>query len=58
MDEFEFAVGDKVEKVGGDYELEGVVVSAFKKVSGEIRYVVEATVPRGLLHIYSAKKSP
>ena len=53
--EFEFRVDDEVEKVGGDYELRGVVVAAFFKASGEVRYVVEADEPRGLLHIYSDK---
>ncbi len=50
-----FKVGDKVRKVGGDYTLEGVVVAAFRKTSGKERYVVEADVPAGLLHICSAE---
>lgn len=53
--EFEFKIDDPVEKIGGDYELSGTVVAAFRKVSGQVRYVVEADSPRGLLHIYSAK---
>lgn len=48
-----FSVGDKVEKVGGDYTFVGVVVSAFKKLSGVDRYVVEDD--RGILHVYSEK---
>ena len=48
-----FAVGDRVRKIGGDYQLEGVIVAAFRKTSGAVRYVVEADVPKGLLHIYS-----
>lgn len=46
-------VGDKVEKTGGDYRFEGVIVSAFKKLSGAERFVVEDD--RGVLHIYSEK---
>lgn len=53
--ELDFNIDDRVEKVGGDYELSGTVVAAFRKASGQVRYVVEADEPRGLLHIYSAK---
>lgn len=48
-----YAVGDLVEKVGGDYIFIGVVVAAFTKLSGAVRYVVEDD--RGVLHVYSAK---
>ena len=53
MEEQGFLVGDKVEKVGGDYTFEGIVVAAFKKLSGARRYVVEDD--RGVLHVYSDK---
>ena len=43
-----FAVGDKVEKVGGDYTFVGHVVAVFAKISGAIRLVVEDD--RGVLH--------
>lgn len=46
-------VGDKVEKVGGDYKFVGVIVAKFPKLSGAIRFVVEDD--RGVLHIYSEK---
>lgn len=46
-----FEVGDKVEKFGGDYTFEGIVVAIFKKLSGKIRLVVEDD--RGILHIFS-----
>jgi hypothetical protein len=49
--ECQFAVGDSVEKTGGDYSFEGVVVSTFQKKSGKIRRVVEDG--RGILHIFS-----
>lgn len=49
----QFKVGDKVEKVGGDYSFVGVVVSVFQKLSGAVRLVVEDD--RGVLHVYSEK---
>jgi hypothetical protein len=48
-----YKVGDKVEKVGGDYTFVGVVVSVFQKLSGAVRLVVEDD--RGVLHVYSEK---
>ncbi len=45
-------VGQRVKKIGGEYELEGTIVAVFQKLSGTTRYVVEADVPKGLLHIY------
>jgi hypothetical protein len=48
-----FEVGDKVEKVGGDYTFVGTAVSVFTKLSYVYRYVVEDD--RGCLHIYSDK---
>jgi hypothetical protein len=48
-----FKVGDQVSKVGGDYRFDGVVVSVFAKISGQIRLVVEDD--RGILHVYSEK---
>lgn len=47
-----FQVGQRVYKVGGDYTLTGTVMAAFLKKSGHERYVVEADLPSGLLHIY------
>lgn len=51
--ESKFKIGDVVEKVGGDYQFEGTVVSVFAKLSGLIRLVVEDD--RGVLHVYSEK---
>lgn len=48
-----FAIGDHVEKIGGDYTFVGTVVAAFPKLSGAERFVVEDD--RGVLHVYSAK---
>jgi hypothetical protein len=47
----ELKVGDRVKKVSGDYTFEGVVVAAFAKKSGAVRYVVEDD--RGLLFIFN-----
>lgn len=47
------SVGARVEKRGGDYTFEGVVVAAFHKRGGEIRFVVENDA--GILHIFSEK---
>ncbi|QNN99811.1 hypothetical protein P67b_00052 [Ruegeria phage Tedan] len=52
-EEFEFAVGDNVEKVGGDYSFVGHVVSTFHKRSGLARYVVEDD--RGVLHVFNGR---
>lgn len=46
-----FRVGDRVEKVGGDYQYEGTVVAIFLKRSGAVRLVVEDH--RGLLFIFN-----
>jgi hypothetical protein len=50
MAENTFVVGDRVRKVSGDYQLDGIVVSTFKTLAGKVRYVVEH--PPGFLHIY------
>lgn len=49
-----FEVGTKVSKTSGDYTFHGEVVAAFKKRSGQIRYVVENE--DGILHIFSGKQ--
>lgn len=46
-------LGDKVEKIGGDYTFAGVIVADFIKLSGARRFVVEDD--RGVLHVYSEK---
>ena len=48
-----FRVGDRVEKVGGDYTFAGIVRAVFTKESGAVRLVVEDD--RGVLHVYSEK---
>ena len=46
-------IGDKVEKISGDYTFVGIIVAKFSKLSGAIRFVVEDD--RGVLHVYSEK---
>ena len=46
-------VGDKVEKITGDYLFEGIIVSKFNKLEGQLRYVVQNK--DGILHIFSEK---
>lgn len=53
IDDFEYGLGDKVEKIGGDYDFRGVIVAGFTKTTGAQRYVVENQ--DGILHIFSAK---
>lgn len=54
MTNFKFNLGQRVEKVRG-YKWPGVVVAQFTNIEGQIRYVVECTIPEveGALHIYS-----
>lgn len=47
----QLVVGDRVIKTGGDYVFQGYIVSVFRKVKGQIRYVVEND--DGILHIFS-----
>ncbi len=48
-----FKIGDKVKKIGGDYQYEGTVVAVFTKLSGKTRLIVEDS--RGLLFIFNEK---
>ena len=37
----------------GSYEASGTIVSEFKTLAGETRYVFEFDYPSGMLHIFS-----
>lgn len=50
-DDIVFSVGDHVINRGGGYHFTGAVVAAFRKRSGEVRYVVENEY--GILQIFS-----
>lgn len=56
MDE-RYELGARVEKIKG-YKWPGVVVAVFNNIEGELRYVVECTVPmvEGALHIYAPEQ--
>ncbi len=47
-----YNIGDRVEKATG-YQYPGVVVSVFRTLNGDIRYVVEHTISKGMLHIFN-----
>jgi len=49
-----FRVGDIVRKSKG-YKFPGIVVTVFKKLDGQIRYVVECTAEgaQGMLHVFA-----
>jgi hypothetical protein len=50
-------IGTPVEKIDG-IKFPGVVVAAYRNLAGELRYVVECTVPEvaGLQHIYTPRQ--
>lgn len=51
-----FKVNDKVKKVGGSYQAEGIIVAAFLTTDGFERYVFEFINPHGMLHIFNEKQ--
>lgn len=53
-DTLNFALGQKVKKVGGDYTFEGEVRGVITKASGQVRVVVENK--DGVLHIFNPKQ--
>jgi len=46
-----YKIGTHFEKQGGDYRFTGVIVAAFTKLNGTVRYVGENSV--GLLFIFN-----
>lgn len=54
-DDRPFVVGDQVQKVRGSYSFRGEIRSVFTNKDGDVRYVVEHSTERGMLHIYSAR---
>ena len=52
-DPFKFAIGQRVEKFGGSYQLSGEIAARWLTDKGEPRYVVNhKPIAPGLLHIY------
>lgn len=54
MTNAKYKTGTRVIKTGGDYSFTGVVICAFAKLSGQIRYCVENG--EGIVHIFSEKQ--
>jgi len=48
-----YKVGDKVRKVGGTYEADGIIVGVAITTRNEVRYVFEFLNPSGMLHIFN-----
>jgi hypothetical protein len=48
-----YKVGDKVRKVGGTYEADGIIVGVAITTRGDVRYVFEFINPSGMLHIFN-----
>lgn len=51
-----FHVGDRVKKIGGNYQATGWVVGAFTTRAGAERYVFEFEDLPGMLHIFSTNQ--
>lgn len=51
---YDFMVGQTVKKVTGEYNINGTIVSIFRKLDGAVRMVVEHKAEGGgsFLHIY------
>ena len=51
--DLKFSVGDKVCKVGGTYQAEGIIVGIAVTTTGDVRYVFEFEQYPGMLHIFN-----
>ena len=51
--DFKFHVGDRVRKVGGTYQAEGIIVGIAVTTTGDVRYVFEFEQYPGMLHIFN-----
>lgn len=51
--EFKFQNGDRVRKVGGTYQAEGIIVGIAVTTTGDVRYVFEFEQYPGMLHIFN-----
>jgi hypothetical protein len=53
LPEFKFTEGDRVRKVGGTYQAEGIIVGIAITTTGDVRYVFEFEQFPGMLHIFN-----
>lgn len=50
-------VGDKIIKVGGNFQHTGTAVAVFKTLTGKDRVVIEFDAPvQGMLHVYTLEQ--
>lgn len=48
-----FNNGDRVRKVGGSYQADGIIVGIAVTTTGDVRYVFEFEQYPGMLHIFN-----
>ena len=48
-----FKPGDRVQKIGGNYQAVGTIMAAFLVDDGTPRYVFKFDIPNGMLHIFN-----
>lgn len=49
---YKFKNEDRVRKIIGSYEADGIIKARFRAADGSPRYVFQFNVPYGLLHIF------
>lgn len=53
LPEFKFSEGDRVRKIGGSYQANGIIVGIAVTTTGDVRYVFEFEQFPGMLHIFN-----
>lgn len=53
LPEFKFKEGDRVRKIGGSYQADGIIVGIAVTTQGQVRYVFEFETFPGMLHIFN-----
>lgn len=48
--------GQRARKIGGSYQADGTIQSAFLTRAGKLRYVFEFDNPSGMLHIFNSEQ--
>lgn len=52
----QFSVGNRVKKIGGTYQADGIIVGIAVTTRGDIRYVFEFKDYPGMLHIFNGSQ--